>query len=129
MHFFSEVLTHRYPKLVLLKRFSIIVAVFVFLYACKKNHTEEPADCSGPAKSFAADVSPVIQASCANSAGCHEAGSNNGPGPLLNYNQVFNDRSEIRSVVASRHMPLNGTLAASELNAIVCWVDSGAPNN
>jgi hypothetical protein len=128
MQFFSDVLTNRYSKLILLKRLSVIIAVFAFLYACKK-HKDDPVDCSGPAKSFAADVSPVIQASCANSAGCHEAGSNNGPGPLLNYTQVFNDRSEIREVVASRHMPLNGRLADWERNAIVCWIDSGAPNN
>ena len=86
-------------------------------------------DCSGPAKSFAIDVRPVFQASCTNGSGCHGAGSNNGPGPLLTYTQIFDHRGEIRAAVASDHMPLNGSLTASQKNAILCWIDSGAPGN
>lgn len=107
----------------------IFIVVFVLaLSACKKNAVIENVDCSGPAKSFTTDVSPVIQASCT-AAACHGTGSNNGPGPLPGYLQVFNARSDIRSAVASRHMPLNGSLTTAEISAIVCWIDSGAPNN
>jgi len=26
-------------------------------------------------------------------------------------------------------MPLNATLPATQINAILCWIDNGAPNN
>lgn len=116
-------------KLSLLKKNLIITATLIFLYACQKNPDLGSVDCSGPAKSFATDVSPVIQASCATDSDCHGTGSNSGPGPLLNYSQVSNARSDIRSSVASGHMPLNGTLTATERNAILCWIDNGAANN
>lgn len=112
-----------------LNSFFVIAVLFIILNACKKNPDLGPVDCSGPAKSFATDVSPVIQASCATNSGCHATGSNNGPGPLLNYSQVFSARSDIRSSVASGHMPMNGTLTATERNAILCWIDNGATNN
>ena len=52
-----------------------------------------------------------------------------GPRPLLNYSQIFNARADIRPAVASGHMPLNATLTVTEKNAILCWIDNGAPNN
>jgi len=116
------------PKFRLLK-FSLPVFTLLFIiHACSKKPEFTP-DCSGPAKSFANDVSPVFQTSCAINSGCHAAGSGNGPGPLLNYSQIFNARGGIRPEVASGHMPLNATLTASQKNAILCWIDNGAPNN
>jgi hypothetical protein len=102
--------------------------LLILINACSKK-PEFTADCSGPAKSFATDVSPVFQTSCAINSGCHATGSGNGPGPLLNYSQIFNARGDIRPAVASGHMPLNATLTASQKNAILCWIDNGAPNN
>lgn len=112
-----------------LKKIFLIAAVAGFLWACKKNNDTGSVDCSGPQKSFSSDVNPVVQASCATNSGCHGTGSANGPGALLTYSQIFNARSDIRSAVASGHMPLNGSLTASEKNAIICWVDNGATNN
>ena len=104
--------------------------LIVGVYACTKQKTNETiVDCSGSAKSFVIDVVPVFQSSCADGSGCHGSGSNNGPGSLLTYAQIFNDREEIRSVVASGHMPLNGSLTALQKNAILCWIDNGALNN
>ena len=105
-----------------------VVALLIFINSCSKK-PEFTADCSGPAKSFVTDVSPVFQTSCAINSGCHATGSGNGPGPLLSYSQIFNARADIRSAVASGHMPLNATLTATQINAILCWVDNGAPNN
>src|SRR5689334_18212022 len=70
-----------------------------------------PVDCGAIAKSFAADVNPTIQAFCASNAGCHNAGSNNGPGELLRYSQIFNNRLIMRAAVVSGRMPLNGSLS------------------
>jgi len=116
------------PKFRILK-FSIpFIVLLIFINACSKKPEFTP-DCSGPAKSYATDVSPVFQTSCAINSGCHAAGSGNGPGPLIDYSQIFNAKGGIRPEVASGHMPLNATLTATQKNAILCWIDSGAPNN
>ena len=109
----------------------LLIACFVTIifYACQKNHEMMPVDCRGPAKSFATDVSPVIQSTCATNSGCHGTGSSNGSGALLNFTQVFNARVDIRSAVGSGHMPPNGTLSLSERSAFICWIDNGALNN
>jgi hypothetical protein len=85
-------------------------------------------NCTGVAAAFAANVLPTFQSICTN-AGCHNTGSTNGPGELSSYTQIFNARSLIRAAVASGFMPKNTTLTASQKNAILCWVDGGAPNN
>ncbi len=79
-------------------------------------------------KAFAADVNPIIQTVCA-MAGCHANGSSNGPGALTNYTQVFNARTLVRSAVSSGFMPQGSTLSTAQKNSILCWIDSGAPNN
>ena len=116
------------PKFRILKLSLPAVVLLIILNACTKK-PEFTADCSGPAKSFVTDVSPVFQTSCTINSGCHATGSGNGPGPLLSYSQIFNARVDIRSAVASGHMPLNATLTATQINAILCWIDNGAPNN
>jgi len=112
-----------------MKKFFVIAIASGFLFACKKNPDTSSVDCSGPMKSFATNVQPVIQAFCATGSNCHDAGSNNGPGPLLNYLQVFNARSGVHSAVLSNHMPPNGNLAANDKSAIICWIENGALNN
>ncbi len=79
-------------------------------------------------KAFAANVNPIIQSFC-NTAACHASGSFNGPGAITNYNEVFNNRAIIRTVIASGRMPQTGTLTTAQKNSILCWIDSGAPNN
>jgi len=48
---------------------------------------------------------------------------------LTTYQQVFNARTSVRSSVASGSMPKGSTLSDAQKNAILCWIDSGAPNN
>jgi len=119
-------ITHS-PEFRVLKSSFPFIVLLIFIHACSKD-PEATVECSGPSKSFITDVSPVFQTSCVNP-GCHATGSSNGPGPLLTYSQIFNARADIRSAVASRHMPLNSTLTAALMNAILCWIDNGAPNN
>ena len=110
---------------------SLATAAFLF-NSCSKDKggsSNPPLDCTTVTnKAWAADVNPIIQATC-NSAGCHDVASVNGPGPLTNYAQVFSARATIRSNVASGNMPRNTTLSTAQKNAILCWIDSGAPNN
>jgi hypothetical protein len=86
--------------------------------------------CSGVTNNkFAADVNPIIQASCSLNSGCHGAGSSNGPGELLTYNQIFNARVSIKNSVVSGTMPKSGSLSTAQKNSIICWVDAGGLNN
>ncbi len=117
----------------------IITAIAVlFLHACSKDGSGNSnsgggggsLDCSTVTnKAFAADVNPIIQSTCATNSSCHGSGSVNGPGALTSYTAIFNARTGIRSSVASGSMPKNSTLSTSQKNSILCWIDSGAPNN
>jgi hypothetical protein len=119
-----------------MKKAMLLSIVFMFaavlIISCSKtdspggnNHT---VDCSAGPKSFATDVNPLIQTFC-NQANCHAPNSVNGPGPLTNFTEVFNARAQIRAQVLAGLMPQNTTLTAAQKNTIICWIDSGAPNN
>ena len=111
-----------------MKKAIIILLGAGFAVACSKSNSgTNTVDCS-VTKTFAADVNPVIQSSCAIS-GCHASGSSNGPGALTTYQQIFNNRSAIRTAVANGSMPQNNTLSAASKNAILCWIDNGGQNN
>ena len=106
------------------------LSLFVIISCSKSDDTPPPAnECSSSPKSFSADVNPIIQSSCAANAGCHGAGSVNGPGPLLTYTHIFNARSIVKAAVANGSMPKNGSLTNAQKTAIICWVDNGALNN
>ncbi len=110
---------------------SLATAAFIFNSCSKDNggSNTPPLDCATVTnKAWAADVNPIIQATC-NQVDCHNVASVNGPGPLTNYAQVFSARATIRTNVASGNMPRNTTLTTAQKNAILCWIDSGAPNN
>jgi len=117
-----------------MKKTLIFISILCVVISCSKsgsgsNPTPAPLDCGENIKSFATDVNPIIQTFCAFNAGCHNAGSNNGPGELLKYSQVFSARLAIRAAVSSGRMPLNSSLSLAQKNAIICWIDNGAPEN
>ena len=117
-----------------------IAGVMMLIYSCSKdngsdnsngNGTGNPpttSQCDNVSKTWSNDVSPLISSFC-NQAGCHNTGSANGPGPLTNHAQVFAARTQIRDAVQAGRMPQNATLTADQKNKIICWIDSGAPNN
>lgn len=107
-----------------MKRFIPLLLLFA---ACSKENNGSSPDCSTP-KTFSAHASPVIQATCAISS-CHNTGSTSGPGPLTSYAEIFASRSAIRAAVAAGTMPRSGSLTTDQRNAILCWIDGGAPNN
>src|SRR5690349_19205738 len=112
-----------------MKKALFIILSGLFVTACSKSGNAPAAYCSGAAKSFSTDVHPIIQTSCATDAGCHGTGSQNGPGPLLTYNHVFNARTAIRTAVGNGSMPKTGSLSTSQRNAILCWIDGGSATN
>lgn len=109
--------------------------VSVVILACSKNQSDGnnggggSIDCSTAAKSFSANVQPIFQSSCSQNSGCHGSGSNNGPGELISYQQIFNARTSIRSAVFSGSMPRGSSLSSAQRNSIICWIDNGAPND
>ncbi|MEO7924296.1 MAG: hypothetical protein ABIR30_11520 [Chitinophagaceae bacterium] len=110
---------------------AVITLTTLISYSCSKDNGSggSSVDCSAVTnKAFAANVDPIIQSSC-NINGCHAAGSSNGPGALTNYTQVFSARSAIRAAIVSGRMPQGSSLSSSQKNSIICWIDSGAPNN
>lgn len=73
--------------------------------------------CTGIAKSYATDVAPVISAYCA---GCHD---------FSTYTKVKAVTGDMRTQIVAGSMPKGTTLTTDQKNAIVCWIDNGAPNN
>jgi hypothetical protein len=110
---------------------TFFLLLVVLIVSCGKTGAalQEPVDCSTVInKNFATDINPIVQSTC-NQQGCHDVASINGPGPLTNYSQVFNARLVIRGAIESGLMPQNSTLSKNQRNAIICWIDGGAPNN
>ncbi len=103
--------------------------VVTVIYSCSKSDdADSPSACDTISKTWSMDVSPLINSFC-NQPGCHNAGSINGPGPLTSHAQVFAARNQVRDAVQSGRMPQNATLSTDQKNKIICWIDSGAPNN
>ena len=123
------------------KSILVILAAFLVIASCSKGGSDDPGsggnggggggsvNCTGVASGFAATVNQIIQTTCATDATCHGAGSANGPGPLLTYNQIFAARINIKTAVGNGTMPKTGSLTTAQKNSIICWVDAGAPNN
>jgi uncharacterized membrane protein len=114
--------------------FSILA---VTVLSCSKSSSNSGGgsgtlDCSTINAKFNADVFPIISTKCAINSGCHAAGSTTSGGPFTNYSQVSAKSSNIKTQVSSGNMPQAGsgiTLTTDEKNKIICWVNSGAPNN
>ncbi len=122
-----------------MKKLLTILSSCIVLIACSKSGDNNPAggggntntlDCATVTnKAWTANISSIIQTKCATNSNCHGSGSSNGPGELTNYTAVFNAKTSIRSAVGSGVMPKEGTITTAQKNSILCWIDSGAPEN
>jgi uncharacterized membrane protein len=94
-------------------------AIIFFFTNCKKKETTKAysPSCSGT-KSFANDVSPLIQGNCVS---CHSNYST--------YTQIKASAASIRSSIVGGSMPKGNSLTEAQKNNIVCWIDAGMPNN
>ena len=102
-----------------MKKLIFVLACTALLSSCKKNTSSSyTPDCSGAAKSFATDVFPLVNGNCT---GCHTK--------YANYTGISVDASLIRSRIVDGSMPKGGSFTSTQKNAIVCWIDNGAPNN
>ena len=110
----------------------LAISLSALCTGCKKNPAKTEVTtqtCDGIDSRFASKVFPIIQNSCATSVGCHGNGSGNGPGALTNYAQISNAATAIKNAVVSGAMPQGSSLGAQEKNTIICWVNSGTPDN
>src|SRR5262250_1142798 len=113
---------------------ALVAGVGVAATATVTGQTPKPS----PAPvTFAKDVAPILQRSCQN---CHRPGQM-APMSLLTYQDVRPWARSIKQRVAERTMPPWGidphvglqrfkndpTLRQDEVDAIVAWVDAGAP--
>ncbi|HRV85454.1 MAG TPA: hypothetical protein P5275_11350 [Saprospiraceae bacterium] len=102
------------------------IATATLLAGCTKTAS---IVCDGSAPSFASDVQPIIQASCALS-GCHGSGSRNGD--FTSYSGLYGDLVNgqfNREVLVNRTMPEGSSLSTSQLQTLQCWYDNGYENN
>jgi hypothetical protein len=110
----------------------LLTCIVIFIISCSKNSGGDPTPtdpCGGLSFKFSTDVQPIFNTTCANSSNCHGAGSANSGGPFTDYNLIFAKRAEIKFQVSGGFMPKVGSITADQKNKIICWINSGAPNN
>ena len=107
----------------------LLLCVIIFARCTKTGSGGDPSPkdpCAGISFTFSVNVQPIINTSCT---GCHGANSTNSGGPLIDYNLIFAKRSNIKFQVENGLMPKGGSLTIAQKNIIICWINSGAPNN
>lgn len=85
--------------------------------------------CAGITPKFTTDIQPILTSVCSTNSSCHAGGSTNAGGPFTSYAEVNAKKSNIRAAILAGTMPQTGTLTQVQVNAFICWIDSGAPNN
>ena len=113
----------------------MIAGLFTLMTGCYYDKEEllypdsnTAVDCSTVSAKFSADVAPIISSQCATS-GCHDATASGGI-VLQNYAQISAAKDRIQTrALTEKTMPPSGPLPAAQVNAIQCWINSGAPNN
>jgi hypothetical protein len=125
-------------KKIVLVAVPLIFTIIIFAACSKSDSTTggggtggggRTFSCTGITPKFAADVQPIIQSLCATNSSCHAAGSANSGGAFTSYTEINNKKSNIRAQILSGAMPQTGTISQAQINALICWIDNGAPNN
>lgn len=123
---------------------TLIIILFTFslssvFIACSKSNTTTGGgsggsggrtfSCVGISPKFSADVQPILTSVCSINSNCHASGTTNSGGPFTTHAEVFAKKSNIRVAILSGVMPQTGSLTQAQVDAFICWIDSGAPNN
>jgi hypothetical protein len=116
-----------------------IVLVSFGLLSCSKSDTPGTGgggggggitfSCAGISPKFSTDIQPILNTVCSINSNCHASGSLNTGGPFTNHAQVSAKSASIRAAILAGTMPQSGTISQSQINAFICWIDNGAPNN
>ncbi len=111
----------------------VIISCLFLFSSCYKDNEENlygENDCAPMDVSFAGDILPIVNNSCA-IVGCHVQGGL-GNGLFENYDQVktkVDNGSLYQRVVVVQDMPKVGTLTPCQIQYIQQWIGEGAPNN
>ena len=125
-------------KKIILVAAPLIFTVIIFAACSKSDSTTGTGgagsggrtfSCAGISPKFSADVQPILNTVCSINSNCHATGTSNSGGPFTTYAEVFAKKSNIRAAILSGVMPQSGTITQVQVNAFICWIDSGAPNN
>lgn len=107
----------------------IFMGIMLTMAGCSyKKDLPASDDCTGATISFSAQIQPLIETRCAINS-CHNAISTNRGGPFTSYALIKNKALTIKQQVVGGIMPQGGSLTATEIKMIRCWVDAGAPEN
>lgn len=117
--------------------FSAVFSTVVLFTACSKSNGPGGSgggnsitfSCAGISPKFSTDIQPILTSVCSINSNCHAGGSTNAGGPFTTQSEVFAKKSNIRAAILAGTMPQSGTLTQAQINAFICWIDSGAPNN
>lgn len=115
----------------------LVSGLSVLTISCSKSETTNNGggnggitfSCAGISPRFSSDVQPILTSVCSINSNCHAAGSINSGGPFTNYSEVFAKKSNIRAAILAGTMPQSGTITQAQINAFICWIDSGGTNN
>lgn len=110
-------------KKMLITVVSAVALTWTMASSCKKEDTT-PTNCS-TSVSFAKDVQPIINNSCAIS-GCHNGATKPN---LTSYASIKAEVDDVKEQVVSGSMPKGRTLSAADKDALLCWIANGAANN
>ena len=115
-----------------MRRSLLGIIALIFSISCTYDNAEElygERECLPEEISFSADIMPIIQENCA-TVGCHVTGQQR---PALeNYGQISANAERVAFRSSNGTMPPSTSglrLTQEEIDAINCWVDSGAPEN
>ena len=114
---------------------TLIILCIIIFTACSKSSTTKDGgagitfSCTGISPTFSGDVQPILNTVCSINSNCHASGTINFGGPLTNFAEVNAQKADIRAQILSGAMPQNTSISQSQINAFICWIDSGAPNN
>ena len=110
----------------------VLIGLFLLYVSCTYDNAEElygEKECPPGGTSFSQTVAPIINLNCAVS-GCHVNGQQQ---PILEtYTQISSNANRIKERTSNGTMPPASSglrLSPEEIEAIACWVDSGAPDN
>lgn len=115
----------------------LVSGLSILTSSCSKSETTNNGggngsitfSCAGISPKFSTDVQPILTSVCSINSNCHAAGSINSGGPFTNYSEVFAKKSNIRAAILAGTMPQSGTITQAQINAFICWIDSGGTNN
>ncbi len=115
-----------------MKKLSAFLLLLALAASCSKKQNPNDLsniDCSSINAKYAADIKPIMSASCIYS-GCHEAGSSRGDFTAYAGLKAVADKGSLESkVIKDQSMPPSGPCSLDNRKQIQCWINAGAPNN